>query len=105
MLLRERINRQRQFRRIEAHVHALLRGDRDRLRSLGLVFDIHHATRTDAVLVGVLHPQRRAVLGADAEVALVILLVDGGKENALLMRNAKNLARDKISGDNYVRNR
>lgn len=105
MLLRERINGQRQLRRIEAHVNALLRGDRDRLRGFGLIFDIHHAAGTYAVLVGVLHPQRRAVLGADAEIRLVVLLVDGGKENALLVGDAENFPRDQISGDNYVRNR
>ena len=105
VFLRERINRQRQFRRIEAHVHALLRGDRDGLRQFFLVLHVHDTTGTNGVLVGILHPQRRAVLGADAEIRLVVLLVDGGKENALLVGDAENFPRDQISGDNYVRNR
>jgi len=45
------------------------------------------------------------VLGTNAKVALVVLLVDGGKENALLVGDAENFPRDEISGDNYVRNR
>jgi hypothetical protein len=93
------VHRLDELLRVEAHVHAVQRGDGDGLRRFGLVLHRHHVADPADVLVRGLHAKGRAVgtRTSGRHEALVVLTIDRTDELQLLVRDAQRFLRHKVS--------